>query len=162
MAYDFGQHTGVLKQMVSGNQINRIMAAHCLSTSCAHSGRPLRWLPAFGWHLISNSQFVQYLRMRFGVPTVLPLGGGQCDCRPRGGAEINGALDFERLEEMQHGDVMRGAFHGLCCRARQVRLIQRHDVIRGLARKYAGCAGGGECGDEDAQRGVQCLVRREV
>ena len=28
MAYDLGQHTGVLKQMVSGNQRNRIMAAH--------------------------------------------------------------------------------------------------------------------------------------
>ena len=39
---------------------------------------------------------------------------------------------------MQHGDVMHGArledepFHGLCCRARQVRLIQRHDAIRDL------------------------------
>ena len=68
MAYDLGQHTGVLKQMVSGYQINRIMAAHCLSASCANSGRPLRWLPAFGRHLVSNSQFVEYLRMRFGVP----------------------------------------------------------------------------------------------
>ena len=138
MAFDLGQHTGVLKQMVSGNQINRIMAAHCLSASCANSGRPLRWLPALGWHMISNSQFVQYLRMRFGVPTVLPLGGWRCDCRPRGRAETNGALDFERLEEMQHGDVMLGVrledepFHGLCCRARQVRLIQRHDAIRDL------------------------------
>ena len=131
MAYDLGQHTGVLKQMVSGNQINLIMAAHCLSASCANSGRPLRW------HLISNSQFVQSLRMRFGVPTVLPLGGWRCDCRPRGGAEINGAFDFERLEETQHGNVMHGVledepFHGLCCRLRQVRLIQRHDAIRDL------------------------------
>ena len=36
---------------------------------------------------------------------------------------------------MQHGDVMRGvrledeSFHGLCCRARQARLIQRDDAI---------------------------------
>ena len=136
--YDLGQHTGVLRQMVSSNQINQIMAAHCLSASCANSGRPLRWLPASGWHLISNPQFVQFLRMRFGVPTVLPMGGWRCDCRPRGGVEINGAVDFERLEEMQRGDVMHGVrledepFHALCCRARQVRLIQRHDAIRDL------------------------------
>ena len=46
--------------------------------------------------------------------------------------------DFERLEDMQHGDVMHGVsledepFHGLCCRARQGRIIQRHDAIRDL------------------------------
>ena len=51
---------------------------------------------------------IQFLRMRFGVPTVLPMGGWRCDCRPRGGVEINGALDFERLAEMQRGDVMHG------------------------------------------------------
>ena len=72
------------------------------------------------------------------MPTVLPLGGWRCDCRPRGGAEINGALDFERLEEMQHGDVMRGVrledkpFHGLCCRARPVRLIRGIGATRDL------------------------------
>ena len=39
---------------------------------------------------------------------------------------------------MQRGDVMHGVsledepFHGLCCRARQGRIIQRHDAIRDL------------------------------
>ena len=79
MAFDLGRHTGVLGEMVGGNQIDRIMAAHCPSASCANSGRPLRWLPGIGWHSISNAQFVQLLRMRFGVPTVLPIGGWRCD-----------------------------------------------------------------------------------
>ena len=59
MAFDLGRHTGVLGEMVSGNQIDRTMAAHCLSASCANSGRPLRWLPGMGWHSISNAQFVR-------------------------------------------------------------------------------------------------------
>ena len=115
------------------------MAAHCLSASCANSGRPLRWLPGIGWHPISNAQFVQLLRMRFGVPTVLPVGGWRCDCRARGRLVINKwSPGFERLEDMQRGDVMHGVsledepFHGLCCRARQGRIIQRHDAIRDL------------------------------
>ena len=124
---------------MSGNKIDRIMAAHCLSASCANSGRPLRWLPGIGWHSISNAQFVQLLRMKFGVPTVLPIGGGGAYCRARGRLVVNRALDFERLEEdMQRGDVMHGVsledepFHGLCCRARQGRIIQRYDAIRDL------------------------------
>ena len=58
--------------------------------------------------------------------------------RARGRLVVNGALDFERLEDMQRGDVMHGVsledepFHGLCCRARQGRIIQRHDAIRDL------------------------------
>ena len=82
MAFDLGRHTGVLGEMVGGNQIDRIMAAHCLSASCANSGRPLRWLPGISWHSISNAQFVQLLRMRFGVPTVLPIGGGGATAGP--------------------------------------------------------------------------------
>ena len=91
-----------------------------------------------GWH----SQFVQLLRMRFGAPTVLSLEGWRCDCRARGRLAVNGAGFFERLEEdMQRGDVMHGVsledepliyINGLCCRARQGRIIPRHDAIRDL------------------------------
>ena len=42
------------------------------------------------------------------MPTVLPIGGWRCDCRARGRLVVNGALDFERLEGMQRGDVMHG------------------------------------------------------
>ena len=42
------------------------------------------------------------------MPTVLPIGGWRCDCRPRGRLAVNGALGFERLEHTQHGDVMHG------------------------------------------------------
>ena len=55
--------------------------------------------------------FVQLLRMRFGVPTVLPIGGWRCDCRARGRLVINKMepwIYFERLEDMQRGDVMHG------------------------------------------------------
>ena len=44
----------------------------------------------------------------------------------RGRLVVNGALDFERLEDMQRGDVMHGVsledepFNRLCCRARQL------------------------------------------
>ena len=63
------------------------------------------------------------------VPTVLPIAAWRCDCRARGRLVVNGALDFERLEDMQRGDVMHGVsledepFHGLCCRAGQGRII---------------------------------------
>eukprot|EP00750_Incisomonas_marina_P016027 INCI18855.1.p1 GENE.INCI18855.1~~INCI18855.1.p1 ORF type:complete len:149 (+),score=9.62 INCI18855.1:3-449(+) len=64
--------------------------------------------------------------------------GWRCDCRPGGRLGVNGALDLERLEDMQHGDVMHAVslddepFHGLCCSARQGRIIQWHDAIRDL------------------------------
>ena len=108
MVFDLGRHTGVLGEMVSGNQIiDRIMAAHCLSASCANSVRPLGWLPTYGIRY-GMRNLCSSLRMRFGVPTVLPIGGWRCDCRARGRLVVNGAVDFERREDMQRGDVMHG------------------------------------------------------
>ena len=118
-----------------------------LSASCANSVRPLRWRPGIGWQTISNAQFVQLLRIRFGTPTVLPIGGWRCDyCRPRGRPEVNEALNFDRMEEMEHGDGMHGVslekepFHGLCCVETGTDHLEARCDSR-FARTHVACAG---------------------
>jgi len=59
-------HTRVMRSLSGGNQQQQIMAAQCLSSSCANTGHMLRWTPGLKHHGISDSHMVQFLRMRSG------------------------------------------------------------------------------------------------
>ena len=79
-------------------------------------------------------RYRQILRLRFGVPCVMPLEQWRCNCSGHGGPRHSAWA--ERIAEGNEPDQRaRASFtdeplHGLCCRRRWVRVTYRHDGIR--------------------------------
>ena len=79
----------------------KIVAAHCLSVCLLLCKlKPAATSNASIWTVFANE---------VGVPTALPIDGWRYDYRLGGGGM---ALDFERLAQMQRGDVRHGVSLG--------------------------------------------------
>ncbi len=67
---------------------NNFLAAHVLSSSCANSGVVVRSVPNNAVAQVPDARFRQILRLRFGVPCVMPLAQSwQCNCTDQRRAE---------------------------------------------------------------------------
>jgi len=130
-------HTRVLEGMRnSQHQYQKIMAAHILSGSSPNTGHALR-LVSHWRHKKVPMLMQQMLRMRFGVPSVIPLEDTKCNCHHN--TDYGGGGRFERAMECYRDDdyacgvhLDEEPLHGILCRRRQQRIVTRHDDIAKL------------------------------
>ena len=130
-------HTRVLEGMRnSQHQYQKIMAAHILSGSSPNTGHALR-LVSHWRHKKVPMLMQQMLRMRFGVPSVIPLEETKCNCHHN--TDYGGGGRFERAMECYRDDdyacgvhLDEEPLHGILCRRRQQRIVTRHDDIAKL------------------------------
>jgi hypothetical protein len=141
---DLALHTQALTCMRNSNQQHtQILAAQVLSSSCRHSGCVLQSLPIQG-RAMADGQYVQLLRLRLGVPCVMPPAQWRCNCASHGGPRHSAYVEsaVERAAEANQDDHQQQAAsfatdpcHGLYCKRRWKRVMRRHDSIRdSLAR----------------------------
>jgi hypothetical protein len=78
-------------------------------------------------------RFCQILRLCFGVPSVLPLALWRCNCSAHGGPQ-HSQFVVRTLAPNAPGDVPGEPIHGLYCRRRWKRVMDRHDNIRDALR----------------------------
>jgi hypothetical protein len=133
-AADLALHTQTLTNMRNSNQQHtRILAAHVLSSSCRHTGCVLQSLPIRG-RAVQDGPYIQLMRIRLGVPCVMPPTQWHCNCRDHGGPHHSAYV--ERVSEANLDDDHQAASfatdpcHGLLCRRRWRRVTKRHDSIR--------------------------------
>ena len=127
-------HSRTLRGMRdSEHQHNKFLAAHVLSSSCANSGVVIQSVPT-ARHQTPDAHFRQILRLRFGVPCVMPLGQWRCNCADHGGPRsASWAVRIAEGNEPDQRAIASFAedpLHGLYCRRRWKRVTYRHDGIR--------------------------------
>jgi hypothetical protein len=127
-AMQLKRHTEVLEQLRSSQQqYKKQLAAQVLSSSCVNSGNAIRRYPT-GYNYIRNSQFIQALRLCFGIPCAFPLHQWRCNCKGQGGYQHR---DFHiNCEGTASASFEDEPLHGLGCRRRWRKAMQRHDNIR--------------------------------
>ena len=133
LAADLILHSRTLREMRdSEHQYDTFLAAHVLSSSCANSGVVVQAAPTAAAH-VPDARLRHILRLRFGVPCVMPLDQWRCNCSAHAGPRHSAFV--ERVVEPNDGDQTAGTFaaeplHGLYCRRRWMRVMKRHDYIR--------------------------------
>ena len=133
LAADLILHSRTLREMRdSEHQHDKFLAAHVLSSSCANSGVVVQAAPTTAAH-VQDARLRHILRLRFGVPCVMPLDQWRCNCSAHAGPRHSAFV--ERVVEPNDGDQTAGTFaaeplHGLYCRRRWMRVMKRHDYIR--------------------------------
>ena len=131
---DLVLHSRTLRGMRDSEyQYNKFLAAHVLSSSCANSGVVVQSVPTVD-RQVPDARFRQILRLRFGVPCVMPLGQWRCNCTGQGGPR-HGTWTERIVEGNVDDQQARASFaeeplHGLYCRRRWMRVTYRHDSIR--------------------------------
>ena len=130
-------HSQTLRGMRSSeHQYNKLLAAHVLSSSCANSGVVIQAMPTAAAQ-VPDDRFRQILRLRFGVPSVMPLTQWKCNCTAHGGPQHSQfAVRTLAANAPDHGGATFAAepMHGLYCRRRWKRVMDRHDNIRDALR----------------------------
>jgi hypothetical protein len=104
-AADRALHTQALTCMRNSNQQHtQILAAQVLSSSCRHSGCVLQSL-RIPWRIqgraVADGQYVQLLRLRQGVPYVMPPAQWRCNCASHGGQHHSTAPTWRALLNTQ-------------------------------------------------------------
>ena len=87
----------------SEHQHDTFLAAHVLSSSCANSGVVVQAAPTAAAHVPDAR-----LRLRFGVPCVMPLDQWRCNCSAHAGPRHSAFV--ERVVEPNDGDQTAGTF----------------------------------------------------
>ena len=103
--------------------------------------------------------FVHAMRLRLGVPCVLPLSAWCCTCHSwkSGGGDdaFDAAIDGNPEEHgIQKGRFTREPFHGLVCRARQGNLIFRHNKVRDAVARFLTTSSAGVSATIEPNAGV--------
>jgi hypothetical protein len=138
MAADLVLHSRTMRGLAdSHHSHNRQLAAQVLSSSCVNSGSAVRSVPTRQNH-INGVEFQQTLRLRCGVPCVLPLGAWRCNCKAHGGPKQDHFR--ERVVAGNEGSRVAKCFkdqplHGLICKRRWARVVYRHNDIRDVLMK---------------------------
>ena len=137
LAADLILHSQTLRGMRdSEQQYNKLLAAHVLSSSCANSGVVVQSVPNAAGQ-VQDNRFRQILRLRFGVPSVMPLAHWRCNCSSHGGPRHSEfAVQTLAANAPDHGGrtFALEPMHGLYCRRRWKRVTTRHDNIRNSLR----------------------------
>ncbi len=80
---------------------------------------------------VPDARFRQILRLRFGVPCVMPLAQGQCNCTDHGGprhsAWAERIIESNEPDQQDRASFAEEPLHGLYCRRRWMRVTYRHD-----------------------------------
>ena len=142
LAADLVFHTSVMRKLRVGSneQYQTKIAAQLLSQSCVNTGVATSCIPAAG-NALQDPLFVHAMRLRLGVPCVLPLSAWCCTCqqwKPRRDIDpFDAAIDGNPEEHgLQKRRFTREPFHGLVCRARQKRLTFRHNKVRDAVARF--------------------------
>ena len=115
------------------HQHDNFLAAHVLSSSCANSGVVVQSVPT-AVAQVPDARFRQILRLRFGVPSVMPLAQWRCNCTDHGGprhsAWAERIIEGNEPDQQARTSFAEEPLHGLYCRRRWMLVTYRHDGIR--------------------------------
>ena len=152
LAADLVLHSQTLTALATSTQqssMRKQLAAQVLSSSCPNSDGGLMQMVPVGNLGRSDSKFQSMLRLRFGVPHLLPPGQFRCNCSAHGGPADNDFL-AARVFAAADDSTPRASFadepcHALSCRRRWSRITYRHKrivnvmhkVLRGFAQVTA-------------------------
>ena len=141
LAADLVFHTKTMRDLADCTDqpttLSQQLAAHVLSSSCPNSdGGLLQCVPYDGSH-IKDVKFQCILKLRFGVPHLLPPDQWRCNCSAQNGPSDDNFLATRCCaanlpDATPAASIASEPLHALMCRRRWYNIVWRHNRIRNL------------------------------